>query len=216
MHTRPSRTKNGDQELGRPLIRLAILVTLFGAVPAHAGPVLIGDTRSIGQPALPGGNGLIGITLQNLTNTTLNISTYSFEVDIADSHIIFTGTTCDGHTLLFAGNSLFCPTLNHDPPGQKMDGADTAATPGSFTAVVPNATFVLGVVYFSVASDTPVGSKLPWTINPAFTSLTDKNGNSITFNVADNFILVTPEPATWGSVALGLALVASRLRRRSF
>jgi hypothetical protein len=160
--------------------------------------------------------GQVGIVLLNFTNTTLNISAYSFEVDIADSRIVFTGTTCDGHTMLFEGNSLFCPTLNHDPPGQKMDGADTAATPGSFTAVVPNAGYVLGVVYFSVASNTPVGSKLPWTINPAFTSLTDKNGNSIAFDVANNFILVTPEPTTCVNVALGLALVALRLRRRAF
>jgi hypothetical protein len=193
----------------------ALLACLGGAATARADLLLTAESVY----AHPGDvNDVFNVYLTNVGAAPVDVEGFNFEINTTSTDITFeqatTGTTLFSY--IFAGNSLFGPVISTSAPGQTLDASDNAATPNSFTAINPGASFGLGLVSFNVAPGAPNQvAPVTFNMNSAFTSVSDQFGNLLPLQFASGNISV-PEPATGLLLIVPLAaLIARRKLRRA-
>jgi len=156
----------------------------------------------------PSSNDTLEITLTNTGPTALSLGSFSFEIEVTDSHVAFTSaTTGTGAAYVFAGNSTFGPTISTSAPGQTLDASDLWAGAGG-ALVGAGATVGLGHVVFDVSAGALPGA-ITVTLSPfPATSLADSAGSPITIDSLVNgsiAISSVPEPSALAFTLLGLA-----------
>ena len=202
----------------RPRSRLLAVglcaAALLLAIPANA--ALIVSTTS--TTAAPGDTGdFINVFLTNTGPSSVNVGGFLFKITVSSTDVTFTSTTISTvPAYIFAGNSLFGPTISTMGPGQTMDGSDLPNA-GS-TVVGAGASFGLGHVLFNV-SPTATPQVATISFDKAGTSLSDPAGVALpigTFSPGNITIRLagTPEPATFGLMGFALAVAGLRLRLR--
>jgi len=156
----------------------------------------------------PSSNNTLEVTLTNTGPATLSLAGFSFEIEVTDPHVTFTSATTEtGAAYVFAGNSMFGPTISNSAPGQTLDASDLWGGAGG-AAVAAGATVGLGDVFFDVSAGALSG---PMTVmlspSPA-TSLSDALGDPIGIDTLTNgsiTISPVPEPSALTFTLLGLA-----------
>ncbi len=193
----------------------AAWLLLATALPARAG--LIVSVENVSADAGTTGNTL-EVDVTNTGGSAVAIAAFSFEISAAGgSGITFTGADTDTsvNTYIFAGNSLFGPTIS-TMTGTTLDASDIAAS-GS-TSLGTNSTLALGLVSFDVAGSAPSGPvNVTLTGYPA-TSLSDPNASNIPIDTLNNGTITIsqsaiPEPSSVVSATLGFLGAAWLIRR---
>ena len=197
---------------------------LFTMMPAVAlllsAPVGASVIITVGNvfPSSPSSSNTLEIDLTNTGPASLSLGGFSFEIEVTDPHITFTSaTTATGAAYVFAGNSLFGPTINTSAPGQTLDASDLWGGSGGAT-VAAGATVGLGHVLFDVSAGDSSGLVTVMLSPFPATSLADSGGNNIGVNTLTNGSITiagspVPEPSALTLAFLGLTALAS-IRKR--
>lgn len=193
---------------------------VLSAVPARAS--LVFSVQFV--TATPGSTGNpIDVLLQN-TGAPVNIASFNFTINTANTDITFTGTDTNTSSApyIFAGDSFDVINAfpsNTLPPGQTMDGGDLSNS-GAGTVVGTGATFGLGRVLFDVSPTAAPGASAVIFLNgPGQESLFDSSENQLTIDgfVAGQITITSaavPEPAT-GLLLIGALAGLFVAKRRS-
>jgi hypothetical protein len=216
---------------------MATAVVLLGAIghpiTARAGSLVVEVVPvNTNVTVPPGSAGTFELDLLNpATNTqSFNVAGFQFELQApVGSGVLFTNATTStaAATYIFAGNSiadsLFGGSLivspPPPPPTNDLQGFDTVATPGTFTALNPGNSFGLGLISFTVDASAAPGvvpvSIIPFDSNtaPNGTLISDNQGGSIPFTTSDGTITiqarsVVPEPTSIISGLTALLVLA--------
>lgn len=201
----------------RHLFMIMPVVGMLISTPVEANLIITVGNVFSSSPSL---SNTLEVDLTNTGPAAVSLAGFSFEIDVTDPHITFTSTTiATVAPYVFAGNSLFGPTINTSPPGQILDVSDVWAVLGGGTTIAAGATVGLGHVFFDVSAGDLAGL-VAVVLSPfPATSLSDPAGGNISVNtLTSGSITVTrvPEPSALVLVLLGLfALVwtGKRLRR---
>ncbi len=202
----------------RPALAVAAAVLLLAAArPARA--ELVVSVQDVTAPAGTTGNTL-EVDVSNTGSLAVDISAFSFEISVAGSSgVTLTGadTSTTLATYIFAGNSLYGPTISTTTPGTTLDASDIAST-GS-TSLAGGETLGLGLVSFDVTGSTPTGPVTVTLTGYPSTSLTASNTSNIPIDALNNgTITITPsavpEPSSLVSATLGLLGAGWLVRRR--
>ncbi len=176
---------------------------LLHSLPVQASLVI--SLSSITANARYIGFGL-DVLLTNSDLTSVTIGAFSFELGSSTGDINFTeaNTASTSHPYIFAGDSLFGPTISTNF-GQILDASDLYDVIRSGATISAGTTLALGHILFDVSGN----NNSPYfdvTISgfPA-TSLSDPNGTDISINNSNNGPTDTvPEPGTLPLVMMGL------------
>ena len=192
---------------------LVLLFTLLATPHALADVILSLESVS----AAPGSTGnQFDVLLTNTGPSSLNVAGFSFSLSAANLEIIFTGaTTATAATYIFAGNSLFGPTIASIPNTQTVEASDLFDLPLSGATIAANSTVGLGRIAFTISNGATAGV-FPVTFG-AFpgTSLSDPNALDIPINglMSGNITIAgnatVPEPSAFLMVASGVAAVVA-------
>ncbi len=200
----------------RPILSVAVAALLLDiAVPAHAG--LIVSVQDVSATAGTTGNTL-EVDLTNTGGAAVDIGSFSFEISVAGSSgVTFTSADIDTtvNTYIFAGNSLFGPTIS-TMTGTTLDASDIAIS-GS-TSLAGGETLGLGLVSFDVAGSAPNGPVTVTLTGFPATSLTAPDLSNIPIDTLNNGTITispsaVPEPSSLVSSTLGLLGAAWLIRR---
>ena len=194
----------------RLLLPVAIAIGLLGAAPAPAGTIDF-SIQSVLASSPSSGNAL-EVFLTNNTAGAVVIDAFTFGLSEASNTIIFTSaTTATVHTYIFAGNSLFGPTINNTAAAGSLTAGDLWAGAGNGFSVGTGVTVGLGEVFFNV----PSGAAGPYTVSfvAGQTSLSDINSNPISIGNETSGTITTPsspvpEPSTLTLFGLAITLLA--------
>jgi len=201
----------------RYLFIAVFAAVLLGSLPARASMIV--SIQSVIANSPSSGNAF-DVTLTNSGPGSVTVGGFSFQLSVPAGFITFTSTTT-ATTLapyIFAGFSLFGPTISTFPSGQSMDGSDLYSVIGAGATIAAGATVGLGHVFFDIAAGAPAG---PVTVTLAgfpATSLSDPQGGDIPIGTLNNGTITVagvPEPSTLMLALLGLPallLVRKRLR----
>ena len=127
-------------------------------------------------------------------------------------------TTATLAPYVFAGNSLFGPTISTSVPGQTLDAFDLWGVPGGGAAIAAGATVGLGRAFFNVLAGGLSGLVIVSAVAVPFTSLSDPSGSNIDVDTLTNGSITiaasaVPEPSALVLAVLALAAMAS-IRKR--
>jgi hypothetical protein len=195
------------------LALLAATSLALAASPAQAGLVF----EVLNSTAKSGGLGSFDVVLLD-TGGTYQVSGFSIEpVVSAGSGVKFTSATPNpiAAAYLFgtyqSAPSPFATDPNNPNSPAQFPLTDFVASDADFTApyfVTLNTgnEYGLAHVTYSVAQGTPTGS-ITVSLASSGTSLSDINGDPITFTTSNGIIGVVPEPASIVSLLLGVALI---------
>lgn len=207
--------------------RFGLWVAIFALLAASPASAAL-QINVVPFSASPGSSGTFNVTLTNTGLTSVDLASFFYELT-SGSDITLTKVTSEATSpsYIFAGNSLddfFAINLNdltaNPGPGQTIDALD-ASFDLTNVVLAPADTVGLGLVYFDVAPDAPIGS-VPITITTANFAGLDSDGNTVLYPGeitagSGNGAIVAPEPATiliWS--VLGVVGIAfARWRRRA-
>ena len=196
----------------RLLLPVAIAIGLLGAAPAPAGTIDF-SIQSVLASSPSSGNAL-EVFLTNNTAGAVVIDAFTFGLSEASNTIIFTSaTTATVHTYIFAGNSLFGPTINNTAAAGSLTAGDLWAGAGNGFSVGTGVTVGLGEVFFNVPSGAAGLYTVSFLSDVADTSLSDINGAAIAIGKENSGTITTPassspEPSTLTLFGLAIALLA--------
>jgi len=187
------------------LFMMVTAVALLISAPVGASVVITaGSDVSIS----PSSNNTLDVTLTNAGLAPLTLAGFSFEIEATDPHVTFTSATTDtGTVYVFAGSSLFGPTISTSAPGQTLDASDFWGGSGG-AAVAAGATVGLGHVFFDVSAGATPGPVSVMLSPFPGTSLSDPLGDIIVIGTLTNgsiTISPVPEPSAMTLMLLGLA-----------
>jgi hypothetical protein len=198
----------------RRLLIAAAAVALLGSAPAQAS--LIMTIQNV--TTSPGSTGdSFEVDLTN-TGAAVTVGAFGFGLSEGSSNVVFesASTATTGDVYIFAGNSMFGPTINTTPPpiGQSLDASDIWAGAGDGFTLESGATVGLGEVFFDVAPGTPYGPTVVSFVSDE-TSLSDIDGDAITIDAEDSGTIdVVPEPSTLALFGVaGVAFLLTGLRK---
>ena len=194
-----------------------VLLVLALALPASS-PVQASLIISAGSTAANAGStgNAFDITLVNTGPDSITLGAFSVGISVANSNVSFTSaTTATLPPYVFAGDSLYGPTISTSAPGQILDASDLCVA--CINAIASGATVGLAHVFFDVLAGAPAG---PLAVSfAAFptTSLSDSSGNDLAVTtVQDGTITINgpgvpvPEPSTLALLALSVPLLARK------
>ncbi len=195
-----------------------ILPAVALLISAPAGASLIVTVGNVSSSS-PSSSNALEIDLTNTGPAPVTLGGFSFETRVTDANIIFTSaTTATLVPYVFAGSSLFGPTISTSAPGQTLDAFDLWGVPGGGAAIAAGATVGLGRAFFNVLAGGLSGPVIV-TLSPfPATSLADPSGNNISVNTLTNGSITiagssVPEPSSLALAVLALAALAS-IRKR--
>lgn len=191
-----------------------LIAALLSAVPGRASLIVTVGSVSAGIGST--GNAL-DVMLTNTGAGPVTFGGFNFTISTLDTDITFTSTNISTlQPYIFAGDSLFGPTINLSAPGQTMDGSDNAVSL-SGDAVGAGATVGLGHVLFDVSPTAALGNFAVTLASFPGTSLSDPTGGNIPINTLTNgsITIATPEPGSLLFLGGGLAAVILAKRRAS-
>jgi len=198
------------------LLMIAPAVALLICVPARASLIVTVGNVSSSSPA---SSNALEIDLINTGPAAVTLGGFSFETEVTDANIIFTSaTTATIAPYVFAGSSLFGPTISTSAPGQTLDAFDLWAGPGGGASIAAGATVGLGRAFFSVLAGALSGP-VTVTLSPfPATSLADASGGNISVSALTNGSITiagssVPEPSSLVLAVLALAALTS-IRKR--
>jgi hypothetical protein len=200
----------------RFLLTCAAVFALALPASAMAGTLTLTMTPS-SQPVT---QGELGYVLGFFLTTTGSVDLSGFNVTVTtdpSSGISFTGYASVAGYIFAPGNSSGLGFSNPTGPNTADINDLTIAAYQTVTA----GTYGLGEIYFSVASDAPIGS-LNITLDSA-TSFTDNNTNPLDYSPGSNVTIgtvvvgassVVPEPSSLLMSAIGIATGLVSLAKR--
>jgi hypothetical protein len=202
----------------RRLLMIVPAVTVLISAPVGASLIITAGNVFSNSPS--SGNTL-EVDLTNTGPASLSLAGFSFETEVTDANITFTSaTTATVAPYVFAGNSLFGPTISTSAPGQTLEVSDFWGGVGAAT-VAAGATVGLGHVFFDTAAGDSSGL-VTVTLSPfPATSLSDAAGGNISVDALTNGSITiagspVPEPSAPTLALVGLAalaLIRKRFRR---
>lgn len=182
------------------LLSFCWLIAVCMTVPAHASMVI--SVQSVTVTA-GSNNDFFDVNLTNTGPTSVDVGGFSFGLSVTDPNIIFTSATYNtALTYIFAGHSLFGPTISTTPPpqGQNVVASDAYATANGGTVMASGAVLGLGHVFFNVAAGAPPAADTVTLSAFPTTSLSTNTGANIPFTGTNGVITITgtpvPEPGT--------------------
>lgn len=199
----------------RHLFMIVPLVGLLISAAAQASLIIAVGNAFANSPS---SSNTLEVNLINTGPASISLAGFSFEIQVTDAHITFTSASIATMApYVFAGNSLFGPTISTSAPGQTLDVSDVWGGPGGAT-IAAGATVGLGHVFFDVSSGDL--SRLVTVMLSPFpaTSLSDPAGANVNVGTLTNGSITTPtavvsEPSTLALAFLGFAALVS-IRRR--
>jgi hypothetical protein len=213
-------TVAGVLRRARTSLSMAVIALVLFAAPPLARASLIIRVQNVGASS-PSSADALDITLINTGPGSVMLGSFSFGISVTDPAITFTSATTATviAPYVFAGQSLFGPTISTSVPGQSLDASDVAAlTSGTIAGA---ATVGLGHVFFSVAAGDTAGPKAVALAVPPTTELSDVDGTLIPFSILNGTITITatgssvPQPSTILLVLTGItSLTLARRHRR--
>ncbi len=186
-------------------------LTLFAPVttrPARAGLIV----QALNSTADSGGTGAFDVVV-NDTGGTFQVAGFSVELSLpVGSAVSFADVTTDTLAAPYLFGTLQSPPFTFDSfPTQDFSASDfTLAAPG-FITLNPGDIFGLAHVTYSIDPGAPAG---PITVSlvPAGTSLSDNEGNPVSFTMSEGTITIAastvPEPSSLVLAGVGAALLA--------
>ena len=193
----------------RGICTIAAAIGLVASAPAGASLIITVGNVAAGSPS---SNNSLEVDLLNTGPTAISLGAFSFEITVADPHIIFMSATINTlASYVFAGNSLLGPAISTSAPGQTLDALDLWSGVGG-ASIAAGATVGLGHVFFDVSAG---GLPGPVTVTlSTTTSLTDDTGVGIPIGgLIGGSITITgravPEPPPAALVLLGLLMLAA-------
>ena len=202
--------------------RLIVVPALVAAALLAARQASASIDFSISPPTTSAAAGSTGdsfdVTLTNTGTADIDVGSFAFELSVSSTSVSFTAaTTATSSPYVFAGSSLFGPTISFSPPGQVLQASDVTTLP-SGVAIAPGATVGLGHVLFNVSPNAPTTTvPVQFSVFPA-TSLTDSSLDNITIDsyasgaisIQGNSGPMVPEPSMFTIFAVGIGLVAAQ------
>ena len=188
--------------LGFKLVVAVAIVTLGLTVLAtEANADLVIGAQSVSANAGSTGNSF-EVYLTNTGSSSVDVAAFSFEISTTSSNINLTGaTTSTTDAYIFGADSLFGPEIDTST-GQTLDASDVFATPSGSTSIGSGSTFGLGEISFDVGPGASPGNyTVSFTPYPS-TSLSDPNGNDLTFSSADGTLTVNGAPNRTGAATM--------------
>ena len=194
------------RSLLRRLFLMAPVLGLLISAPVEAGLIITVGNVFSSSPSL---SNTLEVDLTNTGPSAVSLAGFSFEIVVTDPHITFTSATIGTvAAYVFAGNSLFGPTISTSAPGQTLDASDVWAGAGGAT-IAAGATVGLGHVFFGVSAGDSQGLVTVMLSPFPATSLSDPAGVNISVNtLTSGSITVTPVPEPSGLVLVLLGLFA--------
>jgi hypothetical protein len=198
----------------------AVLVALvLIAVPPSARASLVIDVQSVGANS-PSSADAFDVTLTNIGPLSITLGSFSFGVSVTDPAITFTSATVATVVpYVFAGQSLFGPTISTSGPGQTLDASDIASA--SAATIAAGATVGLGHVFFSVAAGDTAGPKTVTLAIFPTTALSDDQDSNLPVSFFKNGTITiartasVPGPSTILLMLTGITgLTFARRQRR--
>jgi hypothetical protein len=189
----------------------AALMACLGVSPAHAQMVM----QIQPSAAAPGGTGAFDVDLSDVGGT-FQVGGFSVEVSVpGGSGVAFTGADTNT-TLPYIFGTLQAPPFTFNTfPNTDTTVSDTDFTAPGYVTMTNGMVYALGHFTYSVAPSTPTGP-VTVTLVPAGSSLSDGNGDAISFSEVNGTIAVAPIPEPGTLILCGLAGVAGcTIRRRS-
>lgn len=156
------------------------------------------------------------ILLQNTGSSTVNVGSFTFEINTPDADInLSSATTATVPPYVFSGHSLFGPTIN-TTSGQTLDASDSYDVPFSGAALGSGVTVGLGRITLDVSTTAALGS-FPVSLVPSATSLSDPAGDTIPIDLFIGGQITidanpVPEPGSALLMAGALCLVLRSVR----
>ncbi len=189
----------------------AAVMACLAATPAHAQLVMQVESST----AAPGGTGLFDVILSDISGT-FQVGGFSTEVSVpAGSGVMFTNATTSTALEYIFGSLQSPPFTFNSFPNTDTTVSDTDFTAPGFVTLTTGNMVGLGHFAYSVAPGTPTGP-VTVTLGSAGSSLSDGNGNPISFTAMNGTIAVAPVPEPGTLLFCGLAGIAGwRIRRRS-
>src|SRR5262249_43446418 len=139
-----------------------LALALAESLPLQASPIMIAGSTTANTPST--GNSF-DFNLFNSGPGFLSIGGFSLEISVSDTHVTFTSaTTATSLPYVFAGHSLFGPTITTSPAGQTMDASDLWDLSGATPTLASGATVGLAHIFFNVSAGAPSG---PLTVSVA-------------------------------------------------
>ncbi len=203
----------------RTSLSMVVIPLVLFAAPPLARASLIISVQSVGANS-PSSADALDIRLSNTGPGSVTLGSFSFGVSVTDPAITFTSATIATvmAPYVFAGQSLFGPTISTSVPGQTLDASDATFT---FATIAGGTTVGLGHVFFSVAAGDTAGPKAVALAAFPTTELLDVNGSPMPFQNLNGTITITatsssvPQPSTILLVLTGItSLTLARRHRR--
>jgi hypothetical protein len=187
-------------------------MAFMSAAPARAALILGVETFS--EPS-PSTGDFLEVYLTN-TGPAVTVDSFTFGLSMTDPNFTFTSVTIGTvpDTYIFAGNSLFGPTISTTATVDSVIASDIWGGAGNGFTVGTSATVGLGEIFFDVASG---AATAPVSFAAIQTSLSDIGGNPILID-SENPGTITisgtvPEPSTLVLFGSALAALVAAKRR---
>jgi PEP-CTERM motif len=189
----------------------------FDTRPARAGLII----QALNSTAAPGGTGAFDVIIID-NGGSFNVAGFSVELSVpAGSVISFSDVTTDTLAATYLFGTLQSQPFTFDTfPNQDFSAGDFTATAPGFVTLMDGDEFGLAHVTYAVDSGAPAGP-VALSLVPTGTSLSDENGDGVSFTTSNGTITVSgptvPEPSSLVLAGLGAALLVlfHRLSRRA-
>lgn len=187
----------------------AALAVCLSATPSQAQLVMQVQNTA----AAPGSTNSLNVFLTD-TGGTFQIGGFTLEVSVpSGSGVTFTGATTNTTPAYIYGTLQSPPFTFNTFPNTDTTVSDTDFSAPGYVTMTSGESVGLGDFGYSVASGTATGP-ITVTIVPAGTSLSDGNGNSISFTSMNGIITVAPIPEPGTLLLCGLAGFGGLMVRR--
>lgn len=212
------KTVAGVKRRVQTSLSMVVVAFVLCAAPPLARASLIIGVQNVGANS-PSSADALDVTLTNTGPGSVTLGGFSFGVSVTDPAITFTSATFATviAPYIFAGQSLFGPTISTSVPGQTLDASDLGVTGAPIAA---GATVGLGHVFFSVAAGDTAGPKTVTLAASPTTGLFDVAGANVAFSGLNGTITITasssrvPEPSTILLMLTGITSLALAHRHR--
>jgi hypothetical protein len=193
-------TITGVIRRARTSLSMAVIAFILIAAPPLAQASLIIGVQNVGANS-PSSADTLDVTLTNTGPGPVTLGGFSFGLSVTDPAITFTSATVATviAPYIFAGQSLFGPTISTSAPGQTLDASDLGLTGAT---IAGGAAVGLGHVFFSVAAGDTAGPKAVTLAAFPTTGLSDVNDSFVAFSASNGMITIAgtssgvPEPST--------------------